>query len=136
MRNSRVRFLLAPIMAAVLAACAVGPNYDQPQTLLGDSFAAAASATFSGTAAVPQFWSTFGDATLNELVAQAVAANYDLRIAQTRVREARALRRDAAFELAPSINASAGRTRQHTADIVTQPGAPRVAELYDVGFDA
>jgi len=134
MRN--LRLLLAPIVVAVLAACAVGPNYDPPQTPLGDTFAGAANTTFSGAAAVPRFWNTFGDTKLDELVAQAVAANYDLRIAQTRVREARALRRDAAFDLAPTINASGGRTKQRTANIATVPDAPRVAEFYDAGFDA
>jgi multidrug efflux system outer membrane protein len=132
----KVRFLLAPLAAAVLAACAVGPNYDQPETPVAEKFAGAANATFNAEQAIAQFWNNFDDATLSKLVADAVAANYDLRIAQTRVREARALRRDAAFDLAPSINASGGYTKQRTANVSTLPGQPRVNELYDAGFDA
>ncbi len=135
---SKLRFLLAPVAAAVLAACAVGPNYHAPEQQVAEQFGGAVSqnALFDNGQSVAQFWNTFEDETLNKLVADAVAANHDLRIAQTRVREARALRRDAAFDLAPSINATGGFTKQRTANITTVPGQPRVTELYDAGFDA
>jgi multidrug efflux system outer membrane protein len=133
-------FLLAPIAAAVLSACAVGPNYHQPESKVADRFEQAASPTYSATAdgeaSVSQFWQNFQDATLDNLVAQALVANHDLRIAATRVREARALRRDAAFDLAPSINVGGGYTKSRTANVTTQPGAARESELYDAGFDA
>jgi multidrug efflux system outer membrane protein len=54
----------------------------------------------------------------------------------TRVQEARALRRDRAFDLAPSINAGGGYTKTRTANATTLPGVPRETELYDAGFDA
>jgi multidrug efflux system outer membrane protein len=133
-------FLLAPIAAAVLSACAVGPNYHEPENKVADRFEQAASPTYStaadGEASVSQFWTNFQDATLESLISQALVANHDLRIAATRVREARALRRDAAFDLAPSINVGGGYTKQRTANVTTQPGAPRTSELYDAGFDA
>jgi outer membrane protein, multidrug efflux system len=133
-------FLLAPIAAAVLSACAVGPNYHAPENKVADRFEQAASSTYSvtadGEASVSQFWTNFQDATLENLISQALIANHDLRIAATRVREARALRRDAAFDLAPSINVGGGYTKQRTANVTTQPGAPRTSELYDAGFDA
>jgi multidrug efflux system outer membrane protein len=53
----------------------------------------------------------------------------------TRVEEARALRRDAAFDLAPSINASGGYTKTRSSNAVT-PGIARNSEIYDAGFDA
>jgi multidrug efflux system outer membrane protein len=132
---SQYRFLLAPLAAAVLAACAVGPDYHAPDTTVADRFQAI-DATYSTGATVADFWEGFADATLTQLVTDAVAANHDLRLAQTRVREARALRRDAAFDLAPSINASGGYTKTRTATVATQPGNPRESELYDAGFDA
>ena len=128
MRKSR--FLLAPLTAAVLAACAVGPDYQAPEQKVPDRFEHAGAASFAvqpdaAETSLAQFWRTFQDPTLDGLVSEAVAANHDLRIALTRVREARALRRDAAFDLAPSINTGAGYTRQRTARVTTQPGAPR-----------
>ena len=34
----KTRFLLAPLAAAVLAACAVGPNYHAPETKAAEKF--------------------------------------------------------------------------------------------------
>jgi multidrug efflux system outer membrane protein len=139
---SKLNFLLAPVAAAVLAACAVGPDYHAPDTQVPDRFGAADSSTFSADVAadaearVARFWENFQDPTLTQLIDEALAANHDLRIAMTRVREARALRRDAAFDLAPSFNASGGYTRNKSAAINTVPGVPRETELYDAGFDA
>ena len=133
---SKTRFLLAPLAAAVLAACAVGPNYHAPDTKVADRFDSVESPTYSGEQGVAQFWQNFSDTELDKLVTDALASNHDLRIAMTRVREARALRRDAAFDLAPSINAGGGYTKARTATANTLPGAPRKTELYDAGFDA
>ena len=83
-----------------------------------------------------QFWQTFADPELDKLVGEALASNHDLRIAMTRVQEARELRRDAAFDLAPSINAGGGYTKARTSSAGLLPGAARETELYDAGFDA
>jgi multidrug efflux system outer membrane protein len=131
-------FLLAPVAAAVLAACAVGPNYHAPETKAAEKFDGI-EATYSADQAekdIAQFWENFHDATLEQLVGEALKANYDLRIALTRVAEARALRRDSRFDLAPSIAASGGYTKTRSADAQSVPGVPRDNELYDAGFDA
>jgi outer membrane protein, multidrug efflux system len=52
------------------------------------------------------------------------------------VAEARALRRDAAFDLAPSIAAGGGYTETRVSRAQTLAGAPRSTEYYDAGFDA
>lgn len=138
MRKSAL--LLAPVAAAVLGACAVGPNYHAPEDKVAERFASADTPTYStqaeATGSLAQFWRNFQDPMLDTLIARALAANHDLRIAVTRVREARALRRDAAFDLAPAIDTGAGYTRQRTATATTLPGAARDSELYDAGFDA
>jgi multidrug efflux system outer membrane protein len=134
MRNAR--FLLSPLVAAILSACAVGPNYHAPETKTADRFDSLESPTYTGEQSVAQFWQNFGDTELDKLVSDALTSNHDLRIAMTRVREARALRRDAAFDLAPSIKAGGGYTKTRTANANTLPGAARESELYDAGFDA
>jgi len=131
----KTRFLLAPLAAAVLAACAVGPNYHAPEPDAAETFDNV-EATYSTAQGTAQFWQTFADAELDKLVNEALAANHDLRIAMTRVQEARELRRDAAFDLAPSINAGGGYTKTRTSTAGLLPGASREAELYDAGFDA
>ncbi len=139
MKLKVARLLSAPLAAAVLAACAVGPNYHAPETKAAEKFDGVENTTFSTQENVEQFWRTFGDPALDALVAEARASNYDLRIALTRVNEARALRREAAFDLAPSINATGGytKTRLSTASPgFPVPGTDRNSEAYDAGFDA
>ena len=133
MRKSR--FLLAPLAAAVLAACAVGPDYHAPEPKAAEKFDNL-EATYSADQGTAQFWQTFADSELDKLVTEALASNHDLRIAMTRVNEARALRRDAAFDLAPSVTAGGGYTKTRTATAVTLPGTARQTEYYDAGFDA
>ena len=136
----KIRFLLAPVAAAVLAACAVGPNYHAPETPAAEKFdnveATYSAESVAAEVGTAQFWHTFADPELDKLVNEALASNHDLRIAMTRVQEARALRRDTAFDLAPSINAGGGYTKTRTSSAGLLPGAARESELYDAGFDA
>ena len=137
---SRKNLFLAPIAAAVLTACAVGPNYHAPETKPAEKFDGI-EATYSADQAtseksIAQFWHNFDDATLARLVDEATTSNYDVRIALSRVAEARALRRDSAFDLAPSITAGGGYTKTKFSQAQTIAGTPRNNELYDAGFDA
>ena len=137
---NKLKFLLAPVAAAVLSACAVGPNYHAPETKPAEKFDGI-EAPYSIDAqkseqAVGGFWRTFADPELERLVDEALKSNYDVRIAISRVEEARALRRNSAFDLAPSIQASGGYTRTQVSRDQTLAGAPRSTEYYDAGFDA
>jgi len=133
---SKVRFLLAPIAAAVLAACAVGPDYHQPDTKVADKFEGAEPTSFSNAPNVADFWQTFDDATLTRLVNESLLANHDLRIALTRIKEARALRGESYLDLAPTITAGGGYTNTRTSSAQALPGVPREGTFYDAGFDA
>jgi multidrug efflux system outer membrane protein len=129
------RFILTPLAATILSACAVGPDYQAPETKSADKFDGI-EATYSPQEGVARFWNNFDDATLARLVDEATKSNYDVRIALSRVAEARALRRDSAFDLAPSINAGGGYTKTKVAREQTFAGTPRSTEYYDAGFDA
>src|SRR5689334_16842012 len=129
------RFILTPLAAAILSACAVGPDYHAPETKSAEKFDGVES-TYSTQEGVAHFWNNFDDATLARLVDEATRSNYDVRIALSRVAQARALRRDAAFDLAPSINAGGGYTKTKFAQDQAIAGTPRLTELYDAGFDA
>jgi len=133
---SKVRFLLAPLAAAVLAACAVGPNYHQPDTKVADKFDGAEATAFSTAPNVADFWQTFDDATLTRLVNESLLANHDLRIALTRIKEARALRGESYLDLAPTITAGGGYTETRTSAAQALPGVSRDGTFYDAGFDA
>jgi outer membrane protein, multidrug efflux system len=122
-------------VAAVLAGCAVGPNYKRPDTPVAQQFAGAETSTYS-TAQDPQveFWKQFDDATLNQLVSDSLTANHDLRIALGHLVEARAARRESTFDLAPTVTAAGGHETQLAPGAVY--GFPVSASYYDAGFDA
>lgn len=74
------------------------------------------------------WWQTLGDDTLNTLMQSGIAANLDLRTAQTQVRAARAQRNLAQSNLGPAASANAGANRS-----VTEGGN---GTLYSAGLDA
>jgi len=124
------------VLAAGLAGCAVGPNYKQPATPAAPQFAGAQGGPYSAADAQGKFWTEFGDDTLNRLVDQALEANHDLRIALGRLVEARAIRREARFDLAPTVTAAGGYTKERFAAVDSPTGGPFNGRFYDAGFDA
>ena len=131
--------IAALVLTLVLSACAVGPSYEQPDTELPKQFAGASAASFNTEQPVPaKFWSVFNDEVLTGLVEEALTANHDLRIAAARFNEARALRREAAFDFGPVITANGSALRTRFSDIET-PGITNgvgAVDVYDAGFDA
>lgn len=129
---------LVTAVAAVLAGCAVGPNYRQPDLPLPQQFVSAETTRYSDESQdLARFWTVFGDATLTRLVNESLYANHDLRIALARLNEARALRGAARADLLPTINAGGGYTDQRSTRAQSQAtGTPRDIEGYDAGFDA
>lgn len=125
------------LAAACLAGCAVGPNYVRPTTHVASRFTGAEAGTYSSAPAESRFWTQFGDATLDKLVNDALSANHDLRLALARIIEARASRRESMFDLAPTVTASGGYTKERL-DSAQEgfPGGPFNADYYDAGFDA
>jgi multidrug efflux system outer membrane protein len=106
--------------AALLAACATPPAP-------GPHTPAAAPAAFTQAASteaqpVAQFWRAFGDAELDALMTEAMAANRELRVAAARVAEAQAIERATAGFGRPTVNLTTGADRTRYADSSGQPG--------------
>ena len=136
MRNL-FRTSLAAAVLATLAACAVGPDYHRPDVATSDQFVDGNTSEFSAADVERDFWTSFNDPLLTDLIEQSLASNHDLRIALSRLSEARALRGETRLDLAPTITASAGavdaRASQRQAVF---PNADRDQDYYDAGFDA
>jgi NodT family efflux transporter outer membrane factor (OMF) lipoprotein len=112
------------------------PSTSQPA---GDVVPNARSAQYRvvGAAGVP-FWREIGDATLGELVTEALRASPSTQSAEARLAGARASRRLAAFDLAPTVTASSSalRSQQSVAQLPGLTTQLPSRDLYDVGFDA
>jgi NodT family efflux transporter outer membrane factor (OMF) lipoprotein len=125
------------LAALLLGACAsVGPDYRQPafdaptswQALGADTSAAPAPA-----ATLAAWWQQLGDATLDALIADALAASPDLAAARARLRESRAQRGVAAADRYPTVDLSASRTRSSSS---RETGSGSTRDLYSAAFDA
>ncbi|MGH8300254.1 MAG: efflux transporter outer membrane subunit [Steroidobacteraceae bacterium] len=142
--------IIAIAVAVALSGCAVGPNYHRPVTHVATQFPTASpgrpagpqqelpasSGIYSHAPTQTEFWKQFDDPTLNSMVGDALTANYDLRIALGRLVQARALRNQSLFDLAPTVTASAGYSKQRTPGVENPFGSPYTTKLYDAGFDA
>src|SRR5579859_3179939 len=85
-----MRRVLPFLLAASLAGCAVGPDYQTPDVKQPASFAAAAPDQSKGPGPeIGHWWQALGDPVLDSLVDCAVAANPDIEIALTRLQEAK-----------------------------------------------
>jgi multidrug efflux system outer membrane protein len=114
---------------ALLAGCAVGPDYKRPiatsipGTYAGatNTLATSADATNGWKIAQPQaqipkgnWWQIFGDGDLNELENTASASNQQLKVAVARLAEARAQMDVTRAGLFPNISASGSFVRQRS----------------------
>jgi len=115
------------LLVLLLAGCTtVGPDYKRPEIGLPEQFSGPAS---SDPATIPaDWWTLYGDPTLNELVASAHANNADLRIAAAQVQEAEAIMRQARAALFPEVTGQFTRTRSRIGTL-TQPPPVTTAPL-------
>jgi multidrug efflux system outer membrane protein len=99
-------FLMAFLLGATLAGCAVGPDYKKPE-LKQDSqwHAPQGTATSEKPAHPANWWRQLHDPVLDGLVDEAVHHNRDLAAALANIEKAQALRRAAAGGYYPGINA-------------------------------
>jgi len=88
--------------AAILAGCAVGPNYHRPGTPVDAHFANAGEPGLKDGDAVERYWTGFAEPSLNGLIDDALAHNKDLGVAEANLRAARAARRLAGFDQFPT----------------------------------
>src|SRR6266581_2772540 len=117
--------------------CSVGPNYRAPKVAVSGKWSEPLEGGLTNrTARAAEWWTTFNDPKLNSLIVRAVQSNHDLRIAEARLRQARAQRRFSTADFWPTMDASASYTRERASKNVNQPSNPFENNLYQAGFDA
>ncbi len=118
----------------------LGPNFTRPPAPVAPAWLDSDNPEFEGAPICDrQWWTTFGDPTLDELIETARLQNLDLRVACTRILEARGQRNIAVGNLFPqSQSAAAAYTRAQITDNL--PGqlsqiVPNNFDFWDVGFN-
>jgi len=128
-------------LSALLAGCAVGPDFRAPELP-----AAGAQFARAEPSAVPQqaspetgfdaaFWRQFQDAQLTQLVEQALRANQELRGALARLDAAQALLRESRLDQLPTLTVS-GQALQQRRSESQAPSGPRSQRSYSAGINA
>lgn len=114
------RFLpTAALSVFVLGGCALGPDYQRPQldmpAAYPDSYKAADEALRN------DWWTLYGDATLNTLVAETLKNSADIKIAAALVEEAEALLGQTNAGIFPEIDLGAVASRSRVSTITATP---------------
>lgn len=109
-----MRMIAAALCTAILGGCMVGPEYHRPEVTLPTSYSETLPA--EKTSAAPEaisneWWTLFGDPTLNDLVQSTLASNRDIQLAIARVEEANANVRAVNAAFLPEIDVTAGAAR-------------------------
>ena len=116
------------LAALALAGCMVGPDYQRPQTPLPTAYADAPAADAAATPAVrADWWTLYGDRTLDELVVAALSDNLDVATAVARIEEFDADLREANAVLFPEIDLGGSAARSRTSAAVASPQSIRVS---------
>ena len=108
------RLLALVLSALLLNACAIGPDYQRPDTTTPVAFKEAAGwrqANPSDALARGAWWELYGDAQLNDLVQTLNRSNQTVAQSEAQFRQAQALVRSARGAFFPSADLSVGKTR-------------------------
>jgi multidrug efflux system outer membrane protein len=106
MHGSLLAVLLSTTL--ILCGCAVGPNYVRPTVNAPADFRGLEGAAQQASYADLPWWEVFKDDQLKSLIDTALANNYDLAIAVSRVEQARQLAAVARSQFLPAVNYSVG----------------------------
>jgi outer membrane protein, multidrug efflux system len=116
---------------ALLAGCALGPDYHRPSVDVPGQYRDVAPTTTGAaenTASMGDsgWWEVYSDADLQALLATAVKNNYDVKIAVARIDEARAQLGSTRLNYLPQVSVDASAARAKASDYARTPGAPRI----------
>ncbi|WP_060478968.1 efflux transporter outer membrane subunit [Pseudomonas monteilii] len=118
---------LSPLfLAAVMAGCTLGPDFQRPDTPAPQHWAALqGEAAASQPQAEPlqlRWWETFNDPRLSALIQRVADNNLDLQMASARLLQSRALRNTVAADQTPSVAANASYSRaRNSAEGLSDP---------------
>ena len=116
MKQHRV-FAVSSLLTLILSGCMVGPRYVKPSVPLAPAFKEQPPESFKETdgwrpaqpgdqALRGNWWQIFGDSQLNALEGELTLSNQDLKVAEARLREARAMIRFNRSREFPTISSS------------------------------
>ena len=134
------RFL---IFTFALTGCVVGPDYVPPQIQLPAQWTEAA--TSKQILHLQDWWKTFSDPVLNQLIQQATQSNLDLKLAESRIRASRSQYNATIAAALPSLSSHSSASRRlnssSTGGSSSGVGSSfgvgnQLINIFQIGFDA
>ena len=129
------RIIGTVVLSVALGGCALGPDYRRPDVPTPGAWRDAAPAADPASLADLAWWQLFQDEELKALVRIALEENKDLRIAVTRVDQARALLGIARADQFPRVDAGASATTNRTSRTVRPRDQGGETELLETTVD-
>src|SRR5690606_25325582 len=119
-----MRRIISCLAIALLAGCAVGPDYRQPELNLGDAYRQAAADPVANAGWVqarpdaaplePAWWTLYGDPLLHDLMPGLQQESLGVRVAEARYRQAQASLQAARAGFSPTTGSNASIERSGT----------------------
>src|SRR4030095_7651548 len=103
MNVGRRGMVLGILVTGCLTGCALGPDYKRPPVSPPETFRFQTTPGETASLADAPWWEAFGDPALKSLIQEALAGNYNVRIAAARVQQARAQAAGAKAPLFPPL---------------------------------
>ena len=137
------RHWLIPIAFLLLTGCTLGPKYKRPPVTVPDTYRGRAPDAGPQTAASfgdEKWWTVFQDPQLQELIREALAQNYDVRIAAARVLQAQALLGITRADQFPTITGGASSSNERlpatriTPAFETSPSQVNLSLFWELDF--
>jgi NodT family efflux transporter outer membrane factor (OMF) lipoprotein len=130
-------FALSTLSALALSGCAVGPDYaaTSPRPASSGPFISAGDPAFAAAPLPADWWRLYNDPVLDSLVADALAANTDVRQSLARIERARAGLRGARGNRLPQGSVGAGASYGRVPESQAPAGVDRQDWSYDAGID-
>jgi multidrug efflux system outer membrane protein len=127
---------VVPVTLMLVAGCAVGPDYVEPETALADGFVEASGDVFDAASIRANLWGSFDDPDLDALIALALQQNKTVAQSMATLNETRALSGLTTYSWFPTVNTSISQqsSEPSPSDPFIPPGAGSF-DVYRAGFD-
>ncbi len=140
MSNKIIFCLFLSLFGLVLSACVVGPDYDPPQIDMPEKWHEESEGVVVSTSSpLSSWWTLFDDTELDDLISRAVSANKNLKIAESRILEARARRTMTGADAWLGVGSSGMYSRsRRSQNASSSTGSSSIGpnDLFQAGFDA
>jgi len=129
--------MLVTASSLTLASCAVGPNYERPATpsTAAGSFVSANNPAVTLAPIEENWWRLYNDPVLDGLIADALKANTDLRVAVANLARARAQLRGSKADTLPRADLAASAQYGRLPAAQRAPGEKREDWVVDAGAE-